>query len=107
MVASLDSFQGQERSIIIYSCTRSNTIPPEKSRIGFLRELRRLNVALSRPLKQFVFIGDIDFLAGCRNADDKSSELDFSRFILLMKKHAQQNGEFTTAGDLLRRMEEN
>jgi len=105
MVASLDSFQGQERSIIIYSCTRSNTRSPESSRIGFLRELRRLNVALSRPLKQLVFIGDIDFLAGCRNGEGRGSEREFSKFILLMKKHAQQNGEFITAGDLLRRME--
>ena len=105
MVASLDSFQGQERSIILYSCTRSNRIPSDISRIGFLRELRRLNVALSRPLKELVFVGDIDFLSSCGNGEGRGSEKEFSEFIRLMKKRAQENGEFLLSGELQKRLE--
>lgn len=105
MVASLDSFQGQERTVILYSCTRSNQIPAQKSRIGFLRELRRLNVALSRPLKGLVFIGDIDFLSACRNGEGKGSETEFSEFIKLMRQYAEREGEFLLSGDFQKRLE--
>lgn len=105
MVASLDSFQGQERSVILYSCTRSNQRPADRSRIGFLKELRRLNVALSRPLKELVFVGDIDFLSSCRNGSGKGSEREFSEFIKLMRKHAEEEGEYILSGDFKRRLE--
>ncbi len=71
MIATLDSFQGQERSLIVYSCTRSNT----RNQIGFLTELRRLNVALSRCKKQIVIIGDFDFLTTC--TDNPNEEFGF------------------------------
>lgn len=70
MIATLDSFQGQEREIIIYSCTRSN----DRNEIGFLNELRRLNVALSRCKSQIVIIGDFDFLTTCTDALDDDDE---------------------------------
>ncbi len=100
MVASLDSFQGQERKIIIYSCTRSNDRPPRAARIGFLKELRRLNVALSRPKEQLVFIGDIEFLSGCENGEGAGSERAFSQFIQLMMKHARAGGQVMTSEEL-------
>ncbi|WP_158606803.1 DEAD/DEAH box helicase [Paenibacillus ginsengarvi] len=106
MVASLDSFQGQERPIIIYSCTRSNGLSPEAARIGFLKELRRLNVALSRCQQQLVFVGDIDFLATCNyqmrdsagevltdeNGDPLSgtSEKEFADFMRLILDSVKQ-----------------
>jgi len=66
MVASLDSFQGQERPLIIYSLTRSSkTKPPYKARVGFMKELRRLNVAFTRAQQQLIVVGDVDYLAGC------------------------------------------
>lgn len=105
MVASLDSFQGQERKIILYSCTRSNSKSPEQPRIGFLKELRRLNVALSRPKEQLVFIGDMEFLAGCKNGSGTGSEQEFSAFIRLMMQHAAKGGEIITAAELRRRAE--
>ena len=58
-VASLDSFQGQERDLIIYSLTRSGKKNSEQARVGFLKELRRLNVAFTRCKKQLVIIGDL------------------------------------------------
>ncbi len=70
MVASLDSFQGQERPLILYSLTRSTTYKkPEKGRVGFMKELRRLNVAFTRCKKQLVIVGDIDYLATCMNME--------------------------------------
>ena len=71
MVASLDSFQGQERPLILYSLTRSTTYKkPDERRIGFMNELRRLNVAFTRCQKQLVIVGDIDYLTECMNMED-------------------------------------
>ncbi|RFM26389.1 AAA domain-containing protein [Deminuibacter soli] len=53
-VNTIDSFQGQERDIVYISMTRSN---PD-SRIGFLSEIRRMNVAMTRARKKLVVIGD-------------------------------------------------
>lgn len=67
IAASLDSFQGQERPLIIYSSTRSSRRKPEnKARVGFMKELRRLNVAFTRCQKQLVIIGDLDYLTSCK-----------------------------------------
>ena len=66
MVASLDSFQGQERPLIIYSLTRSSkTKPSYKARVGFMKELRRLNVAFTRAQQQLIVVGDVEYLAEC------------------------------------------
>lgn len=100
MVASLDSFQGQERDIIIYSFTKSNNIPPEKKRIGFLKELRRLNVAMSRCKKMLILIGDFTFLSECscdeKEPTDAFSEKDFATFVkeLLNRVKNQGKGEY-------------
>lgn len=70
MVASLDSFQGQERPLILYSLTRSTTYKkPEMGRVGFMKELRRLNVAFTRCQKQLVIVGDLDYLENCMNME--------------------------------------
>jgi predicted DNA helicase len=59
-VNTIDSFQGQERDAIFISLTRSNA----DSVIGFLSELRRTNVALTRARKKLVVIGDSATLSG-------------------------------------------
>lgn len=51
---TIDSFQGQEREVIYISLVRSN----EKGEIGFLRDTRRMNVAMTRAKKKLVMIGD-------------------------------------------------
>ena len=53
-VNTIDSFQGQERDIVYISMTRSNA----DNRIGFLSEIRRMNVAMTRARKKLVVIGD-------------------------------------------------
>jgi ATP-dependent RNA/DNA helicase IGHMBP2 len=53
-VNTIDSFQGQERDVVYISLTRSNS----DAVIGFLSEVRRMNVAMTRARKKLVVIGD-------------------------------------------------
>ena len=53
-VNTIDSFQGQERDIVYISMTRSNA----EGTIGFLSDIRRMNVAMTRARKKLVVIGD-------------------------------------------------
>ena len=51
---TVDGFQGQERDIIIISMVRSN----EEGQIGFLRDIRRMNVAMTRARMKLLIIGN-------------------------------------------------
>lgn len=53
-VNTVDSFQGQERDVVYISLVRSN----EKGSIGFLSDIRRMNVAMTRARKKLVVVGD-------------------------------------------------
>jgi ATP-dependent RNA/DNA helicase IGHMBP2 len=53
-INTVDSFQGQERDIVYISMTRSNS----DGVIGFLSDIRRMNVAMTRARKKLVVIGD-------------------------------------------------
>ena len=53
-VNTVDGFQGQERDIIVISLVRQN----EKGEIGFLRDLRRMNVAITRARMKLFILGD-------------------------------------------------
>ncbi len=53
-VNTVDGFQGQERDVIIVSLVRAN----DRGDIGFLRDLRRMNVAITRARMKLIIIGD-------------------------------------------------
>ena len=53
-ISTVDGFQGKEKDVIIISTVRSN--PTQK--IGFLRDVRRMNVAITRARKMLIIIGD-------------------------------------------------
>ncbi len=53
-IKTVDGFQGQERDVIYISLVRSNDL----KEIGFLNDIRRMNVALTRAKKKLVVIGD-------------------------------------------------
>ena len=53
-IQTVDGFQGQERDVVYISLVRSN----EEGNIGFLKDHRRMNVAMTRARKKLVMIGD-------------------------------------------------
>lgn len=54
-VNTVDGFQGQERDVIMISLVRSN----DDGNIGFLRDLRRMNVAMTRARMKLIIIGNV------------------------------------------------
>ncbi len=54
-VNTVDGFQGQERDVILISLVRSN----EEGQIGFLRDLRRMNVAITRARMKLIILGNV------------------------------------------------
>ena len=79
-VDTIDSFQGQERDVIYISMVRCN----DKNEIGFLKDTRRMNVAMTRARKKLIIIGDSVTL---------SSFSFYSRFVT----YAEKTGSYTTA----------
>jgi ATP-dependent RNA/DNA helicase IGHMBP2 len=83
-IQTIDGFQGQERELIIISLVRSNT----DGTIGFLKDYRRMNVALTRAKKKLIVIGDSatigmdsfynDFLSYVENQGTYKSAWEFS-----------------------------
>ncbi|MBR1410115.1 MAG: AAA family ATPase [Prevotella sp.] len=57
-VNTVDGFQGQERDIIMISLVRAN----DEGQIGFLRDLRRMNVAITRARMKLIILGDASTL---------------------------------------------
>lgn len=53
-INTVDGFQGQERDVILISLVRSN----DEGQIGFLRDLRRMNVAMTRARMKLIILGD-------------------------------------------------
>lgn len=58
VVNSIDGFQGSQKEVIIISLTRNNN----RGNIGFLKDKRRFNVAVTRAQFNLIIIGNIDTL---------------------------------------------
>jgi len=84
-IKTVDGFQGREKEVIIISLVRSN--PDEE--IGFLDDLRRLNVALTRAKRKLIVIGDSKTL---------SSNDTYRRFINFVK----EKGKFVPVNQIMR-----
>jgi len=106
-VSTLDSFQGMEYDIIVFSFTRSVDHKkaqkvngkPKFSKVGFLDDARRLNVAFSRAKKKLILIGNAATLADRRSHYDglfNYTEL-FNKLINLSKK--EEIGNFVNIAD--------
>lgn len=62
-VGTVDSFQGQETDLVLFSAVRSNSV----KELGFLRDERRLNVAITRARRGLIVVGDPSVLRSCRH----------------------------------------
>lgn len=58
-VGTVDGFQGQERDVIIISLVRANA----EGQIGFLRDLRRMNVAMTRARMKLIIVGNAETIS--------------------------------------------
>ena len=83
-VNTIDSFQGQERDIVYISLTRSN----DKGEIGFLSDIRRMNVAMTRARKKLVVIGD-------------SATLGQHSFYANFIEYAEKKGRYVSAWEFM------
>ncbi|MFJ6755731.1 AAA domain-containing protein [Streptomyces sp. NPDC091273] len=70
-VATVDSYQGQEADISVFSITRSN----ENGDLGFLRSEERVNVAVSRARDGLVIVGDATFIDSNSNSSNPLREI--------------------------------
>ncbi|VEU45073.1 unnamed protein product [Pseudo-nitzschia multistriata] len=62
-VGTVDSFQGQETDVVVFSAVRSN----QMKELGFLRDSRRLCVAITRARRGLIVVGDRAVLKTCRH----------------------------------------
>lgn len=82
-INTVDAFQGQEREVIAISFVRSN----EKSEVGFLGDIRRTNVAMTRAKKKLIMIGD-------------SATLGSNPFYVKLIDYVQDGGYYKSAFEL-------
>jgi ATP-dependent RNA/DNA helicase IGHMBP2 len=82
-IETVDSFQGQERDIVYISLVRSNN----DGQIGFLQDLRRTNVAMTRARKKLVMVGD-------------SATLSNHRFYRELLEYVEAYGHWRSAWEL-------
>lgn len=78
-VSTIDSFQGQEKNVIVLSLVRSN----DDCGIGFLKDYRRMNVAITRAKEMLIVIGD-------------SATIGADPFYESFLKYVEQHGSYRT-----------
>jgi ATP-dependent RNA/DNA helicase IGHMBP2 len=83
-IDTIDGFQGQERDVIYISLVRSNS----KGEIGFLKDYRRMNVAMTRARKMLVVIGD-------------SATIGNDSFYQQFLDHCEKEGKYLSAWEFM------
>lgn len=83
-INTIDAFQGQERDLIYISLVRSNG----KGEIGFLKDYRRMNVAMTRARKKLIVIGD-------------SATIGIDKFYGAFLDYCDGMGEYKTAWEYM------
>jgi superfamily I DNA and/or RNA helicase len=78
-ISTVDSFQGQEMDNIIISLVRSN----DDGEIGFLKDYRRINVALTRAKEKLYVIGD-------------SATVGNDPFFMKLMEYMEKSGNYRT-----------
>jgi hypothetical protein len=94
-IATVDSFQGGERNKVIYGFTRSN----RDGKIGFLKELRRLNVAMTRAQQQLVLVGNFPMLT-------RANDAEFRYVVASLCSYAGQHGETLSLAEAYSRIQQ-
>jgi hypothetical protein len=79
-VGTVDSFQGSEADLVIVSLVRNNPRTGAGA-LGFLRDRRRMNVALSRAKAQLILVGSLRFLREASPLDDDTPVKDDRRAV--------------------------
>ncbi|MFM9445773.1 AAA domain-containing protein [Streptomyces acidiscabies] len=92
-IATVDSFQGGERDVILYGFTRSNP----SGAVGFLDELRRANVAFTRARRRLILVGDFDTLT-------RATDEGFRDLARALREHTADVGELLPSRDLEARL---
>lgn len=88
-VGTVDAFQGGERDLIVYGFTRSN----DTGDIGFLKEQRRFNVAITRARQQLILIGDSSTLLRARDRE-------FAQLMTSAVSYLRCNGDLRPSGEV-------
>ncbi|XP_039281622.1 DNA replication ATP-dependent helicase/nuclease DNA2-like [Nilaparvata lugens] len=78
-VSTVDTFQGRDKHIVIYSCTRSS----HAKESGLLSNHNRLTVAITRAKQKLIFIGDVQTLKGYSIFQKLFSLIDPSNIVVL------------------------
>jgi hypothetical protein len=98
-IATVDSFQGRELDVVLFGFTRSNA----EGRIGFLAELRRLNVSLTRARRQLAMVGDSVTLSNAAEPAPAYLGTSFARlFLALLVNVKARPGAYLTSHELTR-----
>lgn len=83
-INTIDSFQGQERDVVLISLVRSN----DSGMIGFLKDYRRMNVAMTRAKKKLIVVGD-------------SATIGQEKFYLKFLNYCENQGGYRSAWEYL------
>lgn len=83
-INTVDAFQGQERDVIAISFVRSNT----EGEVGFLSDIRRTNVAMTRAKKKLIMVGD-------------SATLGSHPFYMKLLEFVQEGGFYQSAWEFI------